>query len=293
MTGIRRKVLAAASCAVVIITLTSCATNEPHDAPASASDLAHIHALSESADGTLLVASHTGIYKVTTDGADTEISGPIGGITFDSMGFVAVGDTWYTSGHPGDNSPQDFAAPNLGLLKSEDRGQNWTSVSLTGEVDFHSLTASPTDPSRLYGIRTDSQEIQISKDGGVSWQLGARLVARTLVADRNPDFVYATTENGLAMSSDAGATFTVQDNAPPLFLLTADPSRGGNLIGIDTSGTVWEQEGDGKWISGGTTDGVAQALTVTAEGTLVLALEHGILTSNDLGETWRTIVDVG
>ncbi|SEB53208.1 BNR/Asp-box repeat-containing protein [Paramicrobacterium humi] len=292
MTRLLRTAMAASTCAGVILTLAACSTTQPHDAPAAASELAHIHALSESTEGALLVASHNGIYEVTT-GEAAEIAGPIGEIAFDSMGFVAAGDTWYTSGHPGESSPRDFAAPNLGLLKSEDRGKNWTRVSLAGEVDFHSLTASPADSKRLYGIRTDSQEIQISTDGGVSWKPGASLVARALVADNNPDIVYATTENGLAISSDAGATFSIATDAPPLFLLAADPTRGGSLVGIDTSGTVWEQQSDRDWVSGGTIDGIAQALTVTSKGSLVLALEHGIVTSDDLGETWSTIVDIG
>lgn len=275
-----------------VIVLAGCTAAESQDNHAASAEIDHIHALSTTTDGVLLIGSHNGIYQVDYSGDDSAATGPVGGANFDSMGFVATDRVWYTSGHPGPESPEIFAAPNIGLLKSTDEGQTWTSVSLSGEADFHSLTASTGDVERIYGLRTDAQEIQVSRDGGTTWQAGASLMARMLLADENPDIVYATTDRGFAVSTDAGASFEVQEDAPPLLLVAADPSRGGNLVGIDTTGTIWQQQGDLSWVSGGTVEGVAQALTVDPDGTIVLALEHAILSSTDYGQSWKTLVEI-
>ncbi|GAB2528393.1 F510_1955 family glycosylhydrolase [Paramicrobacterium agarici] len=282
----------AALVAFTVIALAGCTAAKSQDDHAASADIAHIHALSAAEDGTILVASHSGIFRVDDSGDEPVIEGPLGGVPFDAMGFVALDGNWYTSGHPGTGAPENFEAPNLGLLASEDDGKTWMNVSLSGEADFHALTASPGDPDRLYGLRTDMQAMQVSNDGGATWSSGASLVARNLLADNNPEIVYATTEDGLARSTDGGKSFTLDEDTPPLVLIAADPSRGGGLVGIDTAGTIWHKQGDGTWVSGGIVEGVPQALTVASNGTVIVALEHGILTSDDFGESWTTLVDI-
>ena len=53
------------------------------------------------------------------------------------MGFTVVGpDHFLAGGHPGDES-----SASVGLIESTDAGATWTSLSLNGRADFHSLQA--------------------------------------------------------------------------------------------------------------------------------------------------------
>ena len=205
---------------------------------------AHIHALTVGADnGDLLVATHEGLYEVAvaSDGTVTA-DGPVGGLDFDPMGFTFSGDTAYASGHPGPTTPDSFGSPNLGLIVSTDRGQSWANVSLTGQTDFHALTVSPPakdgSAARVFGIDSSKSTIQRSLDGGVTWTDGAELVARDILVDpANPGMIYATTEKGLAVSSDDAASFRVLSQAPDLYLLGANSATSA-LVGIDTAGAL-------------------------------------------------------
>ncbi len=57
--------------------------------------------------------------------------------------------------------------------------------------------------------------------------------------------MWAATTAGLQHSTDAGHTFTVVPDAPPLALLSA--ARDGSLWGIDTTGTAWRSRTGQAW----------------------------------------------
>jgi len=256
----------------------------------------HIHALTVDPDnGDLLVATHEGLYEVVvaSDGTAT-FDGPLGGLDFDPMGFTLSGDTAYASGHPGPTTPASFGTPNLGLIVSTDRGKSWSNVSLTGQTDFHALAVSPPtndgSPARIFGIDSSKSIVQRSLDGGTTWTDGAELVARDILVDpANPDTIYATTEKGLAVSSDDAATFTILPQAPALYLLSAN-SLTNALAGIDTTGAVWTQDDTDTWVRGGTVSGTPQAVAVSGDR-LYVADDRGIVFSDDDGESW-TVADM-
>ncbi|MFP3442760.1 hypothetical protein R0K18_33995, partial [Pantoea sp. SIMBA_133] len=54
----------------------------------------------------------------------------------DYMGFTAVDEGFYTSGHPGKDS--DLPNP-LGLKKSTDGGRSLENLGFEGESDFHTI----------------------------------------------------------------------------------------------------------------------------------------------------------
>ena len=256
----------------------------------------HIHALSPGENsGELLVATHEGLYEVVvaSDGTGTA-NGPVGGLDFDPMGFTVSGDTAYASGHPGPTTPDSFGSPNLGLIVSTDRGQSWDNVSLTGQTDFHALTVSPPvkdgSAARIFGIDSSKSTIQRSLDGGTTWTDGAELVARDILVDpTDPGTIYATTEKGLAQSSDDAASFAILSQAPALYLLGADNVTGA-LAGIDTTGAVWTEDDTDTWVRGGTVSGTPQAVAVSGER-LYVADDRGIAFTDDDGTTW-TVVDL-
>ncbi len=272
-----------------MLALAGCAPSEPNETLA-ATEVAfqHIHKLEVSrGDGGLLVASHEGLYRLTeTTNGDTTAVGPIGGLDIDLMGFAVADGVTYASGHPGPNTPSRFGAPNLGLITSADGGKSWANVALTGQTDFHALTVMTGGDSqaKVFGIDSRKQRIQLSLDAGKTWIEGAELEARDILAVGQK--VYATTRDGLAVSDDGGASFRVDPSAPGLYLLAGDQE--GQLVGIDTSGILWSQGGDGTWKKGGAVTGVPQALAVDGDG-IYVADKRGIVRTEDVGATWTVL----
>jgi hypothetical protein len=99
--------------------------------------VSHVHGLGVNpADGTVYVATHTGTFRLTADGKAERV----GDSYQDTMGFTVAGpDRFLGSGHPDAEGFRRGQPPRLGLIESTDAGVNWTSLSLSGEVDFHGL----------------------------------------------------------------------------------------------------------------------------------------------------------
>lgn len=295
MNATRTIALTSGLAAVVTATalLTGCTPTNPAPPPSTSGTgimFEHIHELvPDPSDGSLLVATHEGIYRLTiaSDGS-AAADGPIGGLDFDPMGFTLADGIAYASGHPGPTTPNTFGNPNLGLIASTDLGQSWTNVSLTGVTDFHGLTVATGDGSgaRVFGYDGSRQRIVTSFDGGASWVDGAELAPRDILAVG--DLLYATTAEGLAISSDNGKTFSIDTDAPALYVLAADSS--GAMAGVDTTGTLWTRVAGGEWVHGHTVEGTPQAFAVDG-GRLYVADDRGIAYTDDIGATW-TVVQV-
>lgn len=290
MKGTRILALTSGAAAIVAATMlfTGCS---PAAAPAAdptgvaATVFEHIHELVvDPNDGTLLVATHEGLYRLTIgiDGATAAV-GPIAGLDFDPMGFTLADGIAYASGHPGPTTPPSFGSPSLGLITSADVGKTWTNVSLTGQTDFHGLTVMTGGdrPPRVFGYDASAGRVERSLDGGVTWSSGAVLDARDILAVG--DQLFATTPDGLATSDDGGATFTVDPDAPGLYVIAGDGS--GTLAGVDTTGTIWTRAAGQDWVHGHTVEGTPQAFAVDG-ARLYVADDRGIAYTEDAGATW-------
>lgn len=292
MNGARALALTSAVGAVVTATmlLAGCSPAVTAATPpnGAAPVFEHIHELVvDPADGTLLVATHEGLYRLTVNEDGTAAAvGPIGGLDFDPMGFTIADGTAYASGHPGPTTPDTFGTPNLGLITSTDIGESWTNVSLTGETDFHGLTVMPGGGglARVFGYDASAQRLQRSLDGGLTWTAGARLAARDILAVG--DQLFATTEEGLATSADSGASFTLDAGAPALYVMAADSD--GTMGGVDTTGTLWTRLAGQEWVHGHTVTGTPQAFAINGTR-LYIADDRGIAITEDAGATWTVL----
>ena len=200
----------------------------------------------------------------------------------------------FGSGHPDPAEEPAVSPPNLGLITSSDNASTWETISLRGQTDFHDLAVAPDgNTTRIYGYDESAGTVSISRDGGSTWAAGATLALRDLSVDPTmPSTLYATTADGLAVSTDSAQTFTLVPGAPPLYLLDSLDEKAGGLIGVTVDGTVWVQSGSKPWTSTGTIEGETEALTYAATpmSRLVVASGRGIMASDDLGKTWRDVV---
>ncbi len=162
----------------------------------------HYHGIAFARAGSaeLLLATHHGLFAVDSAGEATRIS-PVQ----DYMGFApdpADPLGYFASGHPA-------AGGNSGFLASGDGGTTWTQVAegVDGPVDFHQMTVSAADPRTIYG---SYGAVQVSHDAGKTWAVAGapppKLIALA-AAGTTADQVYAATESGVYLSSDAGISW--------------------------------------------------------------------------------------
>jgi hypothetical protein len=246
----------------------------------------HVHGVDlNPADGTVYAATHYGVFRLGPAGPER-----IADRYQDTMGFTIAGpDLFLGSGHP---DPSEAGPPHLGLVTSTDRAQTWTNVALSGEADFHALSAAG---ATIYGFEATRSAIMRTDDSGQNWQQGARVPATDLDVDpADPRRVVATTESGLQISVDGGMTFSpvpVQPSRPLILLdhiLPTGSDRDPRIVGVDDTGGVWAQAGDG-WAAGGRLPGPPEAFTVITADQYLAATEEGVLRSEDAGRTWSVI----
>ncbi len=195
--------------------------------------ISHVHGLVADADGSVRAGTHEGVRIIDLDGTVGAV-----GPQDDLMGMTGLPGTMrlISSGHPGAGS----TLPNpVGLIRSDDGGETWESVSLAGQTDFHALTVTDDMIVGFDGVTG----IVTSTDGGATWQQGATLAAASLAAVG--DEVWAATPDGVMHSTDRGETFTALDNAPLLWQISAGTD--GSLWGIDVDGLAWRSTDGRQW----------------------------------------------
>ncbi|MBC9724997.1 F510_1955 family glycosylhydrolase [Streptomyces sp. TRM68367] len=281
MAPYRRPVLAATAI-LLTATLTACANgsatsgSEEPSASGAAAAVSHIHGLGiDPADGRLYVATHEGVFAVEDDGAHKRVSD-----TADYMGFTVAGpNTFLGSGHPAEGSG-DHA--NRGLIKSTDAGKTWKTLSLGGEADFHALEYAH---NTIYGYDSTNGLLRVSKDGE-KWDNRAELAALDIaVSPNDPDVLLATTQNGIAKSTDGGETFNAGTEPVMAFLSWAKPNA---LYGIDPAGGLHRSADGGiTWKKAGNVPGgQPQALTAVDADRILAATQDGVYESRNGGKTF-------
>ena len=261
------------SVAGLAVLLAACApdapptTGEEHAATAT-----HVHGVVVDPSGEgFLLGTHEGVYGVAADG---ELYAPEGNVAFDAMGFARVGTSLFASGHPGRNTPAEWGDPNLGIIRSDDAAGSWQSIAFAGKRDFHALTG--TLDGTMFGATTDNAALLMSTDLGTAWtQTGAQIRAFALTTDAASRLV-ALTPDGVMISDDHGATFSLWEAAPLLVVVASSPD-GNRLAGIDSSERIWTSvAGETTWQQVGTAHGAADAVAVTDSGALLVVDDSGV-----------------
>ncbi|MGP4045371.1 F510_1955 family glycosylhydrolase [Streptomyces sp. 2A115] len=277
-----RPLLAIAGASVAALVLAACGDSSSETGAAASESqpsgvLSHVHGLGvDPADGRVYVATHSGLYTVVK-GQKPKL---VGDSKDDFMGFTITGEnTFIASGHgaPGSDRPG-----NVGLIETKDAGRTWTSRSLSGEADFHSLDSAK---GTVYGY--EGGRIRVSSDLK-SWDDRATPEALDLAVSPAGEKLLATTAEGVVTSTDGGRTFA--KGVEPVQAIVSWPAEK-SLFGIDTSGKLSSSADGGKsWKElTAVPGGQPQALTAVNADHVLAATMTGVYESRDGGKTFSEL----
>lgn len=244
--------------------------------------LSHVHGLGiNPADGSLIVATHFGAFRLAADAATAT---RIGGSFQDTMGFTVAGPNHFLgSGHPDLAGSKAGQPSRLGLIESKDSGKTWKSLSLSGEADFHAMVFAH---DRVYGWDSSTGRFMVSTDQR-RWETRSTTAIFGFAVDpADAQHVVAAGPAGLTESTDGGRTWTPFDG-PPLLTLSWNTQTG--LWGAGPDGAVWRRT-DGAWIKAGDLGGEPQAFLATPDGLYAAAYAEDttvVLRSDENGRTWH------
>ncbi|MBX3646362.1 MAG: c-type cytochrome [Rhodocyclaceae bacterium] len=239
-------------------------------------ELGRIFALAPSgeSDG-VLAATANGLYLAQPNGKLTLRASREGG-------FIALAadpnnsKLFYASGKSG------------GLLRSNDGGQNWQTVSKGGPGSFGLLAVNPKNSKRLYGV---SDGLFRSTDGGLTWARMGSAPDKLMSIAASPTRLYAGTEEGLRFSTDEGASWSPASVARiPATMISAE--KNGALYTFNWGqGFLIAREPKLSWTPLSNGFG-GQAILVYAKsaGSMFAGTHIGrLFTSSDGGRNWRPI----
>jgi len=274
---------------LLVTVLAGCGNDEPEFRPFDSADpgIVHVHGLGRNpADDSLMIATHTGLFRATAEGDDpTRVADRYQ----DTMGFSVVGpDHFLGSGHPG--SVRDDP-PFLGLIESRDAGEHWRAISLRGDVDFHVLEA---QDATVYGFGSDFETREprflSSEDRGRSWKrLSPPAELTGLAIDpRDSQHIVALGEQRGYLSRDGGSRW--RPLAVPGGMVTWTSELG--LVAADPAGAIrTADDPTGKWERVGSLGGSPAAIEGVGDELLAATHDARVLSSRDGGKSWRAILD--
>ncbi|MBN9310333.1 MAG: hypothetical protein J0I99_15865 [Devosia sp.] len=251
------------------------------------SEVSHIHgiAFDQSRPGSLLLATHNGLFRGSPDGTAETVSAD----TSDYMGFSLDPADPYrllASGHPDQ-------AGGLGIIQSTDGGITWTKLAdgVNGPVDFHAMTISRADPKVIYGLFGG---IQVSRDGGATWSMVGSGPERTIdlsAAPDSSDLLYAGTVGGFMRSADGGRNWQLAGPAG-VAVTMVEATADGALYAFFYGAGLFRLASDGQWaeLSTGFDKRYFQHLAADPLDPAHLAAvtdESAILESKNGGKTWQ------
>lgn len=264
--------------------------------------LPDIHGLGYSHDGgSIMLPAHDGI-KLYFDGKWSEGQEE----KHDYMGFSAVNDGFYSSGHPARGSSKKNP---FGIVKSTDGGNSFKTLTLYGKVDFH-LMGVGFNKHTIYVVNLQSNSemketgLYYSDDEAQTWEksemVGFNDEAAALAVHPDNDAIVALgSQTGLYISKDHGDNFEKLSDFQVTFLyfnlagklIVGGYAQGATLSELD----IEKGEKTAIKIPALTEDAVMYvAQNPVDEQELVFAtFNKDVYVSNDRGGNWTKIADKG
>lgn len=168
-------------------------------------DWSHVHGigLDPSNNSVLYIATHGDFYQSIGNGSPVKVDK----VRSDYMAFNAPpipGIPLYASGHPSTGG-------NTGLIKSNDGGVTWQTVSevLEPPVDFHAMAISKQNPEMIIGFDSSGRGLFKTIDAGKTWEQSEppEYVSALAISPHNSELIFAGTEKGIFKSDNGGQTW--------------------------------------------------------------------------------------
>ena len=235
----------------------------------------------------LLLTTNLGLYRIA-DGEATKIEaeaktpdGPTSVGTFLTVAADENGDL-VGSGHPDDKGK---VAGFLGMLRSEDGGERWESVSRYAIADMHSFHDLG---GTLYAYDVVLPALLVSEDDGKTFEERGSppgLAIDFVVDPDDPEQMLASTETQVFHSTDGGMRWTAATGATRARLAWPEAA---SLYRADSDGMVYVSDNGGDtWEVRGRVDGEPWKLVAAGPEELYAALGDGaVVHSTDGGESW-------
>lgn len=247
------------------------------------SEIGHVHDLIVDEDA-LLVATHRGLLRLD-DGSYRRIGAEVHDLmamTRDPSGDIVA------SGHPDLRLEQyrvEGAPSFLGLARSPDDGQTWEILSLLGEADFHAIV--PNETGLLAGDSTGTiWRFDPDGDGQPVGSIPFDINDLAVSPDNAAAVVATSYEGDVAVSDDAGQTWTLQQGPP---LITEIEWTIGGVLGATVDGELWAAASPaGPFERVGDVPGEVEALLVSDDR--VWAATHGGQIYRQENDSWTPLV---
>lgn len=263
---------------------------EPPVAPDDGSSPAVNSVTVDPGDGTIMVGSGPAMFIVRPGEKKGErIQGLIE--TPDAKGtvsgnmvlrFTGPGEL-LANGHP----RQGNLPENLPLVRSSDHGETFEIVEGTAEADYHEFEVFG---DRIFAVNVDSPDIQVSSDGGKTWEKSTppNLPIDIVVDPDDPDHWAVSTEQGTFVSTDGGGSWRPRDTAFGARLAWPETDA---LYSLDRNGKLRVSRDGGKsFEEAGDVGGLPSEIATGAKGELFVAVVGGkIRKSDDGGKSWTTV----
>ncbi|MBI2177657.1 MAG: hypothetical protein HYU38_04835 [Candidatus Tectomicrobia bacterium] len=196
-------------------------------------NVSHVHALSiasstSSSPSRLILGTHDGMFISEDEGKSWR----------PAPGFMGQEDVMQLAGSP-DGSSFYAGGHSIAVMASKDGGSSWVPArgNLPG-TDVHNLAAYPGNHSIAYAFVVGAG-LSRTRDGGRMWDLMNRMqgqgIGALVISQASPDTLYATTGEGIQVSTDGGRAWQPFRNElmgrRPFYLIEVAGSPGVLLAG--------------------------------------------------------------
>jgi len=149
--------------------------------------------------------------------------------------------------------PVLFAATDLGLLRSDDMGGQWTRVELTGSTGASGFYSAPSDNGFL--VARGTAGLYLSKDFGEHWEQlmfpkSPSEINDVALPDDNKSPLLVAAASGLFRSTDGGATWSQITNGLPSSTfnsVTYNPGNSSSVYAVEYGQLFKSEDAGSSW----------------------------------------------
>jgi hypothetical protein len=240
-------------------------------------------------DGTMMIGTGISLYRVAPGADEAEpltgrYSGPAGEGPVSGnlvVRYAGAGDL-LASGHPAEPGT---LPENLGLIRSRDQGETWAPAGTVSEADYHEIEILG---DLVVAVDAESPDLQVSRDGGRSWETRTPPAPPTevVINPDDPEHWALSTEQGTFVSTDGGGSWRQRDGAFEARLIWPKADA---LYSVDPNGQVRvSTDGGGSWKERGDIGGLPSAAASGRNDELLVAIVGGKIVRSKDGRRWAT-----